>query len=345
VGATHTPGEELIVHLGLSTIGRSLAPEDLRRTARHAESLGYDSIWTAEAWGSDAFTPLAFLAACTTRLRLGTAIAQVWARTPGTTAMTALTLQHLSGGRLLLGLGVSGPQVVEGWHGVPFRRPLAVTREYVAVLRKALAADAKVEHDGDVYTIPYRGPGATGLGRPLRSTLPAAPDTPLLVAALGPKNTALAAEVADGLLPYLWSPNHWRAAWGDALAAAPAGFQVAPTVVVALGDDLAACRDQVRPRIAMHVGGMGSRHQNFYKSLVTRYGYEAETEVIQSRFLAGDRGGAVAAVSDELVDELTLVGPPGHVAEQLEAWRACPISTLIVEPTSDEAIDQLAKLW
>ena len=256
------------MHLGLSTIGRSLDPVDLTRTAQRAESLGYDSIWTAEAWGTDAFTPLAYVAANTTRLRLGTAIAQIWARTPGATAMTALTLQQLSGGRLLLGLGVSGPQVVEGWHGVAFRKPLAATRDYIAILRSMLAGDVKVEHDGEIYSAPYRGDDATGLGRPLRTTATPAPDTPILVAALGPKNTALAAEIADGILPYMWSPNHWQKAWGDAVDHAPDGFKLAPTVFVAIGDDLQACRDQIRPRIAMHVGGMGSKDQNFYKSLV-----------------------------------------------------------------------------
>ncbi len=331
--------------LGLSTIGMDLGPESLRRIGTRAESCGYDSIWTAEAWGRDAFLPLAYLAASTTTIRLGTAIAQIAARTPGATAMTALTLQDLSGGRLLLGLGVSGAQVVEGWHGVPFRSPLGATRDYVAILRQMLAADAKVEYEGAVYSVPYKGPDGTGAGRPLRSTMPAAPDTPILIAALGPKNTALAAEIGDGLLPYLWSPQHWESAWGEALAAAPDGFQVAPTVIAALGDDLAACRDRVRPRIALHVGGMGSKDKNFYKSLVARYGYEEEAELIQDRFLSGDRAGAVAAVSDQLVDDLTLVGPPGHVAEQLSVWRQSPISTLIVEPGDEAGIDQIAALW
>jgi F420-dependent oxidoreductase-like protein len=333
------------MRLGLSTIGRDLGPGPLRELGQRAEALGYDSIWTSEAWGRDAFLPLAYLAASTSTIKLGTAIAQIFARTPGATAMTALTLQQLSGGRLLLGLGVSGPQVVEGWHGVAFRTPLAATRDYVAILRKALAADARVEHEGTVYSVPYAGADATGLGRPLRSTMPAAAETPILIAALGPKNTDLAVEVADGLLPYLWSPLHWKSVWGDALAKAAPGFHVAPTVFAALGDDLAACRDTIRPRIALHVGGMGSRDQNFYKSLVERYGYEEEAQRIQDRFLSGDRGGATAAVSDALVDELSLVGPAAHVREQLAAWRACPIGTLIVEPTTDAAIGQLAALW
>lgn len=333
------------MHLGLSLIGRRLAPDELRTTAQLAESLGYDSIWTAEAWGNDAFTPLAYIAASTTRLRLGTAIAQIWGRTPGASAMTALTLQQLSGGRLILGLGVSGPQVVEGWHGVPFRRPVAATREYVTVLRSMLAGDTKAEFAGDVYSVPFSGEGATGLGRPLRTTAKPAPETPILVAALGPKNTAMASEVADGILPYLWSPTHWQKAWGDALANAAPGFKLAPTVFVAIGDDLAKCRDEVRPRIGFHIGAMGSKDQNFYKQLISRYGFEAEAQIVQDKFLSGDRAGAVASVSDELVDELALVGPLGHVREQLEAWKAGPIDTLIVEAGSDEVAKQLAELW
>jgi F420-dependent oxidoreductase-like protein len=331
-----------LVKLGLSTYGTPLDPEGLKATALLAESAGYDSIWTGEAWVADAFTPLAFVAAATT-LRIGTAIAQLSARTPGATAMTALTLQQLSGGRLQLGLGVSGPQVVEGWHGVPFRTPVKATREYIAILRQALAGE-KVEYQGEVFQVPYRGEDASGLGRSLRTSLPAAPDMPILVAALGPRNLAMATEVADGLLPYLWSPNHWRDAFGDALDAAPDAFRVLPTVAVAMGDDLQACRDEVRPKLTLHIGGMGSKDKNFYKSLVERYGFEEEAELIQSRFLAGDRAGALAATSDALVDELALVGPAGHVSEQLEAWRRSPIDTLIIEPTRPDAIEQLASL-
>jgi F420-dependent oxidoreductase-like protein len=333
------------IELGLSTIGRPLAPDDLRALGPRVEAAGYDSLWTAEAWGSDAFTPLAFVAATTTRLKLGTGIAQIWARTPGATAMTALTLQQLSGGRLMLGLGVSGPQVVEGWHGVAFRRPLATTRDTIEILRRALAGDERVVYEGTERSVPYDGPDATGQGKPLRTTMPPAPDTPIYLAALGPRNVALAAEVADGLLPYLWSPRHWSKVWGDALAGAKDGFGVAPTVFASIGDDLAACRDEIRPRIAMHVGGMGSKDTNFYKSLVERYGYEEEAQVIQDRFLSRDRAGAVAAVSDELVDDLALVGPRGHVAEQLAAWKDGPITTLIVEPTRDDAIELVAELW
>ena len=333
------------MELGLSMIGRSLAPADLTQLGGRAEAAGYDSLWTAEAWGSDAFTPLAYLAASTSRLKLGTAIAQIWARTPGATAMTALTLQQLSGGRLQLGLGVSGPQVVEGWHGVAFRRPIAATRDYIAILRQALAADAKVVHEGSEYSVPYTGPDASGQGRPLRTTQPAAPETPIYVAALGPQNTKMAVEVADGLLPYLWSSRNWQKAWGEALASAGEGFLVAPTVPVALGDDIAACRDEVRPKIAFHIGAMGSRDKNFYKSLVERYGYEEDAARIQDLFLSGQRKESVAAVPDELVDELALVGPAEHVADQLAAWREGPISTLIVEPTRADAIEPIAEIW
>lgn len=331
--------------LGLSTIGQSLEPDALAQLGRRAEAAGYGSLWTSEAWGADAFTPLAFLAASTSTLKLGTAIAQVWARTAGATAMTALTLQQLSRGRLVLGLGVSGPQVVEGWHGVPFRRPLAMTRDYVAIVRSAVRADERVQYEGSELAVPYTGPDATGQGRPLRTTQPAAPDTPIYLAALGPRNTELAVEIADGLLPYLWSPTRWKEAWGDALASAAPGFAIAPTVVAALGDDLASCRDEVRPRIALHVGGMGSRKTNFYKSLVERYGYEEEATRIQELFLSGDRSGAVAAVSDQLVDDLALVGPAEHIAEQLDAWRDGPVTTLIVEPTRHVSIEPLADVW
>lgn len=333
------------MELGLSTVGQSLDPDRLAELARRAEAAGFDSLWCSEAWGADAFTPLAFVAASTSTLKLGTAIAQVWARTPGATAMTALTLQQLSQGRLLLGLGVSGPQVVEGWHGVPFRRPLATTRDYIAILRAALRADQRLEYHGTELSVPYVGPDATGQGRSLRSTQPGAPDTPIYLAALGPRNTELAVEIADGLLPYLWSPTHWKKAWGDALASARPDFAVVPTVVAALGDDLASCRDQVRPRIAMHVGGMGSRTTNFYKALVERYGYVEEAARIQDLFLAGDRAAATAAVTDQMVDDMTFVGPADHIASQFEAWRDGPVTTLIVEPTRRESVEPLAEIW
>ncbi|KPM56343.1 5,10-methylene tetrahydromethanopterin reductase [Frankia sp. R43] len=333
------------VALGLSLAGIRGDAATLAAVARRAEESGYDSVWTNEAWGNDAFTPLGVIAAVTSRLGLGTAIAQIPARTPATTAMTALTLQQLSGGRLTLGLGASGPQVVEGWHGVPFRQPVRMTSEYLAVLRKALAAKERLEFAGSIYTIPYAGADATGQGRPLRSTMPPAPDTPILVAAMGPKNVAMTVAEADGLLPYLWSPTRWSAAWGETLAKAPAGFQVAPTVLACVGDDLDKCRDQVRPRIALHIGGMGSKKTNFYAALVSRYGYEAEAGHIQDLFLSGDRAGACAAVPDELVDDLALVGPLERIADQLAAWRDGPVTTMIIEPADLSMLEPIASLW
>jgi F420-dependent oxidoreductase-like protein len=336
-------------HAGGLALGLSLAgihsSVDKVSAAVAAEQFGFDSVWTSEAWGSDAFTPLAAIAAVTHRIRLGTAIAQISARTPGATAMTVLTLQELSGGRLDLGLGVSGPQVVEGWHGVSFARPLVATREYVTILRAMLAADHPVEIAGSIYSVPYQGPEATGLGKPLRSSLQGHPETSILIAAIGPRNVELATKVADGLLPYLWSPTRWKQAWGETLASAPSGFVVAPTVFVSMGEDLAACRDALRPRIALHIGGMGSRNQNFYKDLIARYGYEEEATTIQDLFLAGDRKAARAAVSDDLIDDLALVGTVARIADQLDAWRESPVTTMILEPTSVDDLEAISKLW
>jgi F420-dependent oxidoreductase-like protein len=331
--------------LGLSLGGAQVSGSDLVETAVLAERLGYDSIWSSEAWGQDAFTPLAFVAAATESIGLGTAIAQISARTPATTAMTALTLQGLSGGRLQLGLGVSGPQVVEGWHGVPFGRPLTKTREYVEVLRLAMAADRRVEYDGSEFHIPYLGQGSTGLGKPLRTTIRDVPPAPILIAAIGPKNVALAVEVADGVLPYLWSPSRWDQAWGESLSAARPGFAVAPTVLVAIDDDIDRARAAVRPRLALHVGGMGARGKNFYHALVTRYGYASEADEIQDRFLSGDRDGANRAVSDAMVDDLALVGPTRRVAERLSVWRSSPVTTLIAEPHDQHSLEELARAW
>ncbi len=334
---------ETLLGLSLGTVPTSGA--ELFETAVLAEQVGYDSIWASEAWGHDAFTPLSFIAAVTSSIGLGTAIAQISARTPSTTAMTALTIQGLSGGRLQLGLGVSGPQVVEGWHGVPFGSPLTKTREYIEVLRLAMSGERRLEYDGSVYQIPFTGEGSTGLGKPLRTTIREVPAPPILLAAIGPKNVALAVEVADGLLPYLWSPTRWELAWGDALAAAKPDFAIAPTVLVSIDDDIDRARDAVRPRLALHIGGMGARGKNFYHSLVTRYGYATEADDIQDRYLSGDRDGAMRAVTDEMVDDLTLVGPARHVAESLSKWRTGPVTTLIAEPLDQHSLVELAHLW
>lgn len=314
-----------------------------------AERLGYDSAWTAEAYGSDAVTPAAWVAARTTRLRVGTAIMQIAARTPAATAMTAMTLDGLSGGRFRLGLGVSGPQVVEGWHGQSFGRPLARTREYVEVVRAILRRERPVEHTGTYYQIPYAGPDATGLGKPLKSILHGRADLPIYLAAVGPKNVALAAEIADGWIPVFFSPRRmslFRAWLEDGFRAAGktgAGFDIAPLTTVVVGDDVAACRDAVRPRLALYVGGMGARGRNFYNDVARRYGYEDAARTIQDLYLAGRKDAAAAAVPDALVDEVALCGPPARLRDRLGEWKAAGVTTLMVSG-DQRAIRAMAEL-
>jgi F420-dependent oxidoreductase-like protein len=322
------------------------------QAVQDAERLGYHSVWTAEAYGSDAVVPLAWLGAMTYRIRLGTAILQMAARTPAMTAMTAMTLDALSGGRVLLGLGVSGPQVVEGWHGQPFGKPLGRTREYVAIVRAILARQRPLEHAGEHYQIPYRGPGATGLGKPLRSIVHGRADLPIYLAAIGPKNVALAAEIADGWLPVFFSPGRVRD-FHDALdqgfaRAGVAGkrerFDIAPMAPVVVGKDVEACRARVKPRVALYVGGMGAPKQNFYFDLACRYGYAAEAVRLQELYLTGRRAEAEAAVPDALVDEIALCGPPERIRERLALWRAAGVTTLICATSQPEAVRVMAEL-
>jgi F420-dependent oxidoreductase-like protein len=336
--------------LGLGYTGARVQVD--AQVVQDAERLGYHSVWTAEAYGSDAVVPLAWVGALTYRIQLGTAILQMAARTPAMTAMTAMTLDALSGGRALLGLGVSGPQVVEGWHGQPFGKPLGRTREYVQIVRAILARERPLEHTGEHYQIPYRGPGATGLGKPLRSIVHARADLPIYLAAIGPKNVALAAEIADGWLPVFYSPERvglLREALDEGFArASVAGkrqrFDVAPMVPVVVGADVDACRARVKPRIALYVGGMGARGRNFYFDLACRYGYEAAAARIQELYLAGRRPEAEAAVPDALVDEVALCGPAERIRERLPAWRAAGVTTLICATTEPEAIRVMAGL-
>jgi F420-dependent oxidoreductase-like protein len=319
-------------------------PADLFPLVQEAERLGFDSVWVAEAWGTDAVSVLGWLAARTKRIKLGSAIMQIPGRTPANTAMTAATLDLLSGGRFLLGLGTSGPQVVEGWHGQPWGKPLGKTREYVEVVRAALRRDV-VEHEGDHYRIPWDGPGATGLGKPLKLMLrPLRAEIPIYLAALGPKNVALAAEIADGWLPIFVAPERFDAAFGPSLAAAPDGFEIAATASVLVGDDVPALRDALRPHVALYVGGMGAKGRNFYNSLVRRYGWEEDAERIQELYLGGKQREAIAAVPDELVDAVSLVGPKERIAERLEAWRETPVTTLVLGTTQPEALQTLAEL-
>src|SRR5438105_11804782 len=301
-----------------------------------AERLGYASVWTAEAYGSDAVVPAAWIAARTERIEVGTAIMQIPARTPAMTAMTAMTLDALSGGRFRLGLGVSGPQVVEGWHGQPFGKPLVKTREYVEIVRAILRREKPVEFRGEYYQIPYKGTDATGLGKPLRSILHGRADLPIYLAAVGPKNVALAAEIAEGWIPVFFSARRaamfreWLAEGFRARGGAPARFDVMPMVAVVVGDDVAACRAVVKPRLALYVGGMGARGRNFYNDIARRYGYEDAAKRIQDLFLSGKKEEAAAAVPDALVDEVALCGPKERIRERLDEWKRAGVTTLLV---------------
>lgn len=316
-----------------------------------ADQLGLDSVWTAEAYGSDALTPLAWWGSRTSQVRLGTAIAQISARTPTAAAMAALTLDHLSGGRFALGLGASGPQVVEGWYGQPYPRPLARTREYVAIVRDVLAREAPVTHDGDFYQLPYVG--GAGLGKPLRSTVhPLRADLPILLAAEGPKNIALAAEICDGWLPMFYSPRMdatYRELLADGFAKRPAGasavedFEVTATVPVVLGDDVEKAADTVRPFIALYAGGMGAKGANFHRDVLDRLGYGEACDEIQAHYLEGRRAEAAAAVPLELVQDIALVGPPDAIRAQLPAWKDTAITTMLVQ-TDPRMLPAIAEL-
>lgn len=320
---------------------------------QEADRLGYYAVWTAEAYGSDAVTPLAWIGARTERIHLGTAILQMPARTPAMTAMTAITLDQLSGGRMLLGLGVSGPQVVEGWHGQPYAKPLGRTREYVEIVRAILAREKPVVHQGEHYRIPYDGPGSVGLGKPLKSIIHGRADLPLYLAAIGPKNVALAAEIADGWLPIFFAPEHYAENFSEAVEAgfAAAGngkstatFDIAPTVPVVAGDDLPNCWMQVKPFLALYIGGMGAKSKNFYYNLACRYGYEEAADAIQDAYLQGDKVAAMFAVPDELVDAVALCGPRERIADRLQLWNDSPITTLNINADSIETVRMMAEL-
>jgi len=307
--------------------------------AQEADRLGYESGW---------------LLAHTERLKMGTAIAQLPARAPAMTAMTAATLDMMSDGRFLLGLGASGPQVSEGWYGEVYGKPLGRTREYVEILRKVWAREAPLEHHGEHYDIPYTGPGASGLGKPLKIIVhPRAGGIPIYIASIGPKNVELTAEIADGWLPIFYSPTKSDAVWGESLARgfAKAGggkgfadLDVAATVSVLVGDDVAALRDKVKPMVALYVGGMGAKGKNFYNDLACRYGYEGVAAEIQDLYLSGKKAEAIALVPDDLVDDTCLIGPRERIADRLAAWRESPVSTLVVTAVQPEALQLMAEL-
>lgn len=338
--------------INLGYFGTALADDTSLIT--DAEALGYDSVWTAEAYGSDAVVPLAFLAARTERIKLGAGILQIPARTPAMTAMTAATLDLMSGGRFLLGLGVSGPQVVEGWHGRPYGKPLGVTREYVDIVRRALAREEPLTADGDYYQLPYTGPEATGLGKPLKIMVrPKRADIPIYLAAIGPNNVRLTAEIADGWLPIFYSPEQTSSVYGPLLeegftASGEPGkekrFDVAPTVFASVSDDLDRARRAAKPMLALYLGGMGAKGKNFYNDLACRYGYEAAAATIQDLYLDGKKMEATMAVPDDLVDEVCLVGPRERVAERVEAWKEAGVTTLIVSSTDPKTLRTLAEL-
>ncbi|MEU7860400.1 LLM class F420-dependent oxidoreductase [Nonomuraea sp. NPDC049141] len=307
--------------------------DDATETVLTAERLGYDSIWTAEAYGSDVFTPLAWYGARTSRIKLGTSIAQMSARPPVTTAMTAMTLDHLTGGRLLLGIGASGPQVVEGWYGQPFAKPLTRTREYVDIMRQVWRREEPVTSDGAHYPLPL----PDGLGKPLKLiTHPLRPDIPLYLGAEGPKNVALAAELGQGWLPLFAFPSKIEEMYGEALSGAAPGFDVAAMIMVVISDDVRAALDGVKMMLTLYIGGMGAKHRNFHADIIGRMGFAEAAERIQALYLAGKKDEAFQAIPDELADGISLVGPPGRIKERLELWRQSPVTSLLVMGPRDE---------
>jgi F420-dependent oxidoreductase-like protein len=303
-------------------------PWDPTELVLEAERLGYDSAWTAEAYGSDVFSPLCWIGARTSRIKLGTGIMQISARTPACVAMTVATIDHLSNGRLILGIGVSGPQVVEGWYGQPFPRPMGRTREFVRLVRTMLRREGPVTFDGAHYQLPIRGGAQLGkalklIVRPLRA------DVPIYLGAEGPKNVAMATEIADGWLPLFYSPFR-PDVYRESLRNARPGFEIACTVTVNVNDDLEQALLPVKWMLAFYIGGMGAASKNFHLNLIARLGFEAEARRVQDLFLAGQRAEAAAAVPDALADEISLAGSPARIRDRLQAWKASPVTTLLV---------------
>lgn len=320
-----------------------------------AERLGFSQAWTGEAYGTDAVTPAAWMLARTTRIKVGTGIMQIPARTPACAAMTAMTLQLLSGGRFLCGLGVSGPQVVEGWHGVRFGKPMTRTKEYIAIIRQILERKAPLAFQGEEYVIPYAGPDATGLGKPLRSITHGDPSLKFYMASITPAGLRTAGECADGVLPIFYSPAQPSVVSDPILAgkkkagrpASMEGFDVAPYVRVKLGPDVAACRDAIRPELALYIGGMGARAKNFYNDVAIKLGYPEAAKTIQDLYLDGKKNEAAAAVPDKLIDEISLVGPAERITDRLAAWKEVAksghLGTMVLKGASVEAMRVVAE--
>jgi len=321
------------LHVGYWGLG--LTGEQQLALVREAESAGYDSVWAAEAYGSDAATVLAWLAGQTERIKIGSSIFQIPGRSPAMTAMTAATLDNISNGRMLLGIGASGPQVAEGWHGQRFAPQLQRTREYVAIVRKALARE-RLEFEGEVFTLPL----PDGPGKPLKLTIaPVQEKIPIYIAAVGPKNTALTGEIAEGWMPFFLSPEHLsdsRKLLEEGAARAgrkiDESFDIAPNVNLCIDEDLDRARDAVRPLLALYAGGMGSREKNFYNALMRRYGFEKEADTVQDLYLSGKKDEAAASLPVELIDQVALVGPKERIRERLAVYRDQGVGTLITTP-------------
>jgi F420-dependent oxidoreductase-like protein len=320
-----------------------------------AERLGFSQVWTGEAYGTDAVTPVTWILSRTTKIKAGTGIMQIPARTPACTAMTVMTLQILSNNRFLCGLGVSGAQVVEGWHGVRFGKPMTRTKEYIAIIRQVLERKAPLEFHGEEYVIPYAGPDATGLGRALRSVTHGNPDIPFYLASITPAGLRTAGECADGVLPIFYSPEQPQVVSAPILdgmkkADRPqtlANFDVAPYVRAKLGPDVAACRDAIRPELALYIGGMGARSKNYYNDVAIKLGYESAAKTIQDLYLDGKKTEAAAAVPDKLIDEISLVGPADRIKDRLAAWQQAAkdrsVGTMVLKGASIEVMRVVAE--
>lgn len=329
------------MRLGLQLGYWMFGPEDPIDLVLEAERLGYDSVWTAEAYGSDVFSPLCWIGARTSRIKLGTAVMQISARTPACAAMTAVTIDHLSGGRLILGVGVSGPQVVEGWYGQPFPKPMARTREFIELFRTMVRREGPVTYDGKQYQLPLKA--GTGLGKPLKLIVhPLRDAIPIYLGAEGPKNVALATEIADGWLPLFISP-HRMDIYADALRQAKPGFEIAATVTVSMNKDLEQALMPVKMMLGFYMGGMGAREKNFHLNLIERLGFGEAAERVQKLFLAGQRTEAFAAVPDALADEISLAGPAERIRDRLQAWKDSPVTTLLAGTRDPAALRVLAE--
>lgn len=343
------------MQLGMTMRINGATPKLSMDEVLEAERLGYVSVWGGEAWGTDAVSPAAWILARTTRIKAGTSIMQMQARTPACAAMTAMTLQALSGNRFLLGVGASGPQVIEGWHGVPYGKPLGRTKEYIEIIRKILAREAPLTYQSEHYQIPYTGPGATGLGKPLRSIVHGNPDLKIYTASITPAGLRTAGEVSDGTLPIWFSPEQADLVVqpifdGMKKAGKPAtlaNFDLAPYVKISMGPDLQACRDAVRPNLALYIGGMGARSKNFYNDFAARLGYAEAAAKIQDLYLAGHKKDAEALVPDALIDEIALVGTADRIKDRLQAWKQVAkdgkLTTLVLTGATVDALRVVAE--